>query len=53
MRNYLGVSIAPATPRQIEQIVTSETFATMPLYPRYGSVAVIDGVLVVKLNEVG
>lgn len=52
IQNYLGVQIVPATEEEITRVVESELFAEMPLYPRYGSVAVIDGVLVVKLNEV-
>jgi len=52
IQNYLGVRIVPATAEQKEDILAGEVFAEMPLYPRYGSVAVIDGVLVVKLNEV-
>ncbi|MCL2367442.1 MAG: glucosyltransferase domain-containing protein [Oscillospiraceae bacterium] len=53
MQYYLGVRITRPTPEEIERVLGSAAFAEMPLYPRHGSVAVIDGVLVVKLNEVG
>jgi len=52
IENFLGARIVAASQEQVRQIIESEAFADMPLYPRYGSVAVVDGVLVVKLNEV-
>jgi len=50
--NYLGVHVVRANSAQVEQVMTSQEFFSMPLYPRYGSVQVIDDVLVVKLNVV-
>ena len=52
MQNILGANIIPATHEETERAMATAEFFQMPLYPRYGSVLVIDGVLVVRLNVV-
>jgi len=47
---YLGVQLRAASWEQIDYILNSEIFMNMPLYPRYGSVATINNVLVVRFN---
>ena len=52
MRNFLGVNINFASHAQTERVMATAEFLQMPLYPRYGSVMVVDDVLVVRLNAV-
>lgn len=48
----LGVSYAVCPPEQFRDIAGAAQFRRMPLYPADGSVAMIDGVMVVKMAEV-
>ena len=50
IQNYLGVAITPATREQTAAIQETAEFWQMPLYPRDGSLQIINGVLVVRLN---
>ena len=47
---YLDRDIVLATDEQIEKIEATEAFEQMPTYPQNGSIAVIDGIIVVKLS---
>jgi len=48
--DFLGVSLKVATVEQENYIRQTETFENMPAWPAGGSVAYIDGVIVVRLN---
>ena len=50
MYSFLGVRIELANTEQTAAVLSSNEFEAMPLYPRHGSVRVIDDVLVVRLN---
>ncbi|MCL2588762.1 MAG: glucosyltransferase domain-containing protein [Oscillospiraceae bacterium] len=50
-RNYLGLYFSHAAAELEEAVIQTPEFAAMPLYPRDGSIAIIDGVLVVRLSE--
>ena len=47
---YLGMNLNFCTPPQQEAVVSSERFQQMGVWPAADSVAVIDGIMVVKLN---
>ena len=51
MEVYLHFPVELASDEQKEAILLSEEFDNMPIYPTLGSVALIDGVMVVKFNE--
>ena len=51
MQNCLGEDITTASPEQEEAIRASEEFQSMPRFPHEGSIRVIDGITVVKLND--
>ncbi len=48
---YMGTTYRYATPEQREAIVQKEAYQAMPCYPDAGSIAVIDGVVAIKLSE--
>lgn len=48
---YLGASIPFATAQEKAQLQSTPSFQQMPVYPANGSIAMIDGCLVVKLSE--
>ena len=50
LRRYMGVNVALADAAEVESISQTEEFAQMAEYPYYGSLAMIDGVAVVKLG---
>jgi hypothetical protein len=50
IRDYLGIRITPANHEQVEMVLNSEEFWRLAPYPRDGSVEMVRGVLVVKLN---
>lgn len=49
-QNYLGVRLVPISQERREEIMEMEVFEAMPLYPKPGSIAIIEDVLVVRLN---
>ena len=48
--HYLGVQFSLATQEQFSQIREHEDFINMPVWPHKDSVAVIDGIIVIRLN---
>ena len=50
MLDTLGIDPGEVDMAQYCEIVESDEFAVMPLYPASGSVARIDGVIVAKLS---
>ncbi len=52
LRYYLATSYPTASQEEIDNVMESEEYAAMPCYPDEGSVAMIDGVAVVKLSEI-
>lgn len=52
MRVYLHVPLGEPTKDQISAVEGSAELKRMPVYPLKGSIAEINGVLVIKLNEV-
>ena len=48
---YLGFPVECVTEEEAEAIRQTEAFQNMPTYPYYGSMALIDDVIVVKLSE--
>jgi len=50
LRRYMGFDMEFATQEEIEEIEKDARFEEMPIYPYYGSVARIDGHIVVKLG---
>lgn len=51
MEYYIGFPAEFVSPEKAEQIRQTEAFRDMPVYPYYGSMDVIDDVIVVKLSE--
>ena len=49
--HYLGVNFTLASPEQFDRVLSNPELWVMPIWPHSGSVAVIDGVIVVKLAE--
>lgn len=52
LRNWVGISITYADDETTARISTSPEVAAMPIYPAAGSIAMMDGCLVVKLSAV-
>jgi hypothetical protein len=52
LRNWVGVSITYADDETSVRISASPEVAAMPIYPAAGSIAMMDGCLVVKLSAV-
>lgn len=50
-RNYIGMQNPRASAEQRRALENSETVAAMPNCPMQGSIAMVDGVIVVKLNN--
>ena len=50
MHYYLGLSIPIATAEEAQQIMATEEYQNMNVYPYYGSTKVINDILVVKLS---
>jgi len=50
IQNFLGVAITQATWEQVGHVQETAEFWEMPLYPRDGSLRIINGILVVRLN---
>ena len=51
MEYYIGFPLAFATPNEIAAIRETQEFSQMPCYPYYGSMAYINGMVVVKLSQ--
>lgn len=49
-RDELGLSMNWCSYEQAEALRETEAYAAMPMYPQQGSIAVLDGVLVVKVS---
>ncbi len=49
--NYIGIRMPRPNGEQLAKLKESETVKTMPSYPSKGSVAIVDGVIVVKLGD--
>lgn len=49
-RDELGLSVHWCSYEQAESLRETDAYAAMPLYPQQGSIAVLDGVLVVKVS---
>lgn len=52
LRNWVGISFPYADAAMVSQLSANPEVAAMPVYPVRGSIAQIDGVLVVKLSEI-
>ncbi len=52
LRNWIGVSFHYADDAELAQINADPRVWTMPVYPAHGSIAFINGVLIVKLSEI-
>ncbi len=52
LRNWVGISFPYADAAAVSQLSANPEVAAMPVYPVRGSIALIDGVLVVKLSEI-
>lgn len=52
-RHYIGLHIPGLSTEQYAELENSETVSAMPVYPAKGSVAMVDGIAVVKLEEGG
>ena len=52
MRNFVGVSITYADAETGARLSALPEVKAMPIYPAAGSIALIDGVLVVKLSDI-
>lgn len=52
LRNWVGVSITYADDETSARVSASPEVAAMPIYPAMGSIAMMDGCLVVKLSAV-
>lgn len=50
LRNYCGFNTGEPVAEHIAAVESSEAFHNMPCYPAYGSVQMINGVLVVKFS---
>ncbi len=50
LRFYLGVDIPMATPEEIAAVMQTQAYQNMDVYPYYGSIALIDDLLVVKFS---
>lgn len=48
---YIGFPVECVTPEEAEVLRQTEAFRNMAVYPYYGSIDVIDGVIVVKLSD--
>ena len=51
MNSFLNADFRLTDEETKEQILASEEFAEMPLWPAEGSIRVIDGVMVMKCRE--
>lgn len=51
MKVYLHFPVELPTENKKEFILLTEDFDNMPIYPTQGSIALIDGVMVIKFNE--
>jgi hypothetical protein len=52
LRNFVGVSMAYADAETGARLSALPEVKAMPIYPAAGSIALIDGVLVVKLSDI-
>ena len=50
-RHYIGITMPSATPDTYEKLQNCEYVISMPSYPEKGSIAIIDGTIVVKLGD--
>ena len=50
-RHLLGVNMPGCKEDLIASIIKSDEFTNMPVYPKKGSIEIIDGVVVVKVSE--
>ena len=48
---YLGVKINVVSKDIYQEIVQSDEFKAMPIYPNYGSIKIIDDVVVIKVSD--
>ena len=51
VNDWLNVTWDEPSPARFEELAETESFRSMPLYPDDGSIAVIDGAVVVRLSE--
>ena len=47
---FLGTELTLADSQQVQQVQNSPKFTSMPIWPAFGSVAMIDGIAVIRLN---
>lgn len=52
LEEYMHFPITVASPEQIERILADGKLREMPVYPQEGSMQTVDGVLVIKMNQV-
>lgn len=50
-REYLGYFVEPCSNETYEAIIERDDVATMPMYPRAGSIKEIDGIIVIKVSN--
>lgn len=48
---YLGINIKIVSKERYQEIVKSDEFKSMPTYPNYGSIKIINDVVVVKVSD--
>lgn len=48
---YMGIKISTAGVDIYKRIINTEQFKNMPVYPQDGAVAIIDGIVVVKVSD--
>ena len=50
-REYFGYFVQPCSEEEYEAITARDDVASMPMFPRQGSIANIDGITVVKISD--
>lgn len=50
-QHYIGLHISSLSGEQLAELKASEVVAAMPVYPARGSIAMVNGIAVVKLGE--
>jgi len=50
MRNFLGIELDTASPEETEEIIKTDEYKSMGVYPAYDSVKMINGIAVVNFR---
>ena len=48
---YLGLDIKTCSKEEYKQMVESDEFKNMPIYPNKGSIKIINNIIVIKISE--